>query len=355
VSEAAEGEMEEVAMEAAPAQQETSTNVPVIVARDSAISTGPPARQQQQQQQRQYYEEQPQPRGELVMEKGPVNMMIMASGGVATLAGGYFGVKFYKKRQQQLVDEYGKMMMYYVGDDELTTDCVKEYKGKIGPLINGFHKKDMFKAYAMRLAADKPLSLQALEHFQGMGKKMGINPAKALQQAAKELVPYTDPTETWERNANKPSVLGKLLWLTERCYADPATIKALRSRFPKSYGDEIIDVLQNTLTEEAYKAIIMQAGGLDAGLQPGYAELGMTQADSQGFLDRLIEEERIRKEEEEAKRLEKEEAERVEAIRQLAVDGQQKKQNLNDGRIKTHGEEPTKDEPKKDENEDDSE
>jgi hypothetical protein len=33
--------------------------------------------------------------------------------------------------------------------------------------------------------------LQALEHFQGMGKKMGINPAKALQQAAKELVPYT--------------------------------------------------------------------------------------------------------------------------------------------------------------------
>ena len=157
VSEAAEGEMEEVAMEAAPAQQETSTNVPVIVARDSAISTGPPARQQQQQQQRQYYEEQPQPRGELVMEKGPVNMMIMASGGVATLAGGYFGVKFYKKRQQQLVDEYGKMMMYYVGDDELTTDCVKEYKGKIGPLINGFHKKDMFKAYAMRLAADKPL------------------------------------------------------------------------------------------------------------------------------------------------------------------------------------------------------
>jgi hypothetical protein len=37
---------------------------------------------------------------------------------------------------------------------------------------------------------------------------------------------------------------------------DAATIKALRARFPKSYGDEIIDVLQNTLTEEAYKAIL---------------------------------------------------------------------------------------------------
>ena len=149
-------------MEAAPVQQ-TSSNIPVIVARDSAISTGPPGRQQQQQQQQQrhYYEEQPQPKGELVMEKGPVNTMIMVSGGVATLAGGYFGVKFYKKRQQQLVDEFGRMMMFYVGDDKLTNDCVKEYKGKIGPLINGFHKMDMFKSYAMRLAADKPLRFAA--------------------------------------------------------------------------------------------------------------------------------------------------------------------------------------------------
>jgi hypothetical protein len=163
VSEASD--MEEVPMEAAPVQQ-TSSNIPVIVARDSAISTGPPGRQQQQQQQQQqqrhYYEEQPQPKGELVMEKGPVNTMIMVSGGVATLAGGYFGVKFYKKRQQQLVDEFGRMMMFYVGDDKLTNDCVKEYKGKIGPIINGFHKMDMFKSYAMRLAADKPLRFAVL-------------------------------------------------------------------------------------------------------------------------------------------------------------------------------------------------
>ena len=34
-------------------------------------------------------------------------------------------------------------------------------------------------------------SLEALEHYQGMGKKMGVNPAKALQAAAKELMPYT--------------------------------------------------------------------------------------------------------------------------------------------------------------------
>jgi len=164
---------------------------------------------------------------------------------------------------------------------------------------------------------------------------------------------HTDPKETWERNANKPSVLGKLLWLTERCYPDPATIKALRGRFPKSYGDEIIDVLQNTLTEEAYKAIIMKAGGLEAGLQPGYNKLGMSQADAQGYLDRLIEEDRVKREDAAAKEAEKEEAARVEAIRQLAIDGRKKKGAA--GQIKTHGEDEKKDEPKKVESSDDGE
>jgi len=325
-------------------------SAPVIVAapprREAAISTGPPGRQQATG--KKYYEEQPQPRGELVLEKGPVNMLMVGSAGVATLAGGYFGVKFYKKRQQQLVDEFGRMMMYYVGDDQLTNDCVKEYKGKIGPLINGFHKMDMFKAYAKQVSSDKSLGVATLEHFRGMGKKMGVNPAKAIQQAAVELVPYTNPTETWERNANKPSVLGKLLWLTERCYPDPKTIKAIRERFPKSYGTEIIDVLQNTLTEEAYKAILEKAGGCSAGVQPGFAELGMSQADAEALVARLLEEERIAAEE--AARIAEEKAEeaRVLAIRELAVKGQKDKQNLNDGKIKTHGEvEKPKEQPKK--------
>ena len=348
VGEAADMDVEGPAAEAAaPVQTVEPSGAPAILApprREGTISTGPPARQQQQQQQH-YYEQAAPPKGELVMEKGPVNMMIMASGGVATLAGGYFGVKFYKKRQQQLVDEFGAMMMYYVGDDDLTKDCIKEYKGKLLPLINGFHKKDMFKSYAKKLASDKPLGIQTLEHFRGMAKALGVSPAAALKECAMELVPYQDPTEPWERNANKPSVLGKLLWLTERCYPDTATIAALRGRFPKSYGDEIIDVLQNTLTEEAYKAILEKAGGPEAGLQPGFAELGYSQAEAEALIARLIEEARIAAEEAARLQAEQEEEARVQAIRELAVKKQGEKQNINDGRIKTHGEEPKKDEP----------
>ncbi len=44
-----------------------------------------------------------------------------------------------------------------------TRDCIKEYKGKLGLLINGFHKMDMFKAYAMRLTTDKPLGVLGLK------------------------------------------------------------------------------------------------------------------------------------------------------------------------------------------------
>lgn len=264
-------------------------------------------------------------------------MMFVASGGIAAVAGGYFGVKFYKKRQQQVVDEFGRMMMFYVGDDQLTNDCVKEYKGKVGPLINGFHKKDMFKSYAMRLAADKPLGPLTLEHFAGMAKKLGVKPAKAIQQAALELVPYSDPTETWERNANKPSVLGKLLWLTERCYYDEATVTAIRKRYPKSTV-EFIDVLQNTLTEEAYKSIVGKAGGPDAGVQPGYAEIGMTEADAQGLINRWLDEARTKADEAAALAEEKAGQAKIIAIREAAIAGQAEKANLNDGRVKTHGE-----------------
>lgn len=321
----------EASVEAAVPAQASSSAPAVLIAREAAISTGPPG-QEQQQQQRQYYEEQPQPRGELVMEKGPVNMMFVASGGIAAVAGGYFGVKFYKKRQQQVVDEFGRMMMFYVGDDQLTNDCVKEYKGKVGPLINGFHKKDMFKSYAMRLAADKPLGPLTLEHFAGMAKKLGVKPAKAIQQAALELVPYSDPTETWERNANKPSVLGKLLWLTERCYYDEATVTAIRKRYPKSTV-EFIDVLQNTLTEEAYKSIVGKAGGPDAGVQPGYAEIGMTEADAQGLINRWLDEARTKADEAAALAEEKAGQAKIIAIREAAIAGQAEKANLNDGVI----------------------
>ena len=47
----------------------------------------------------------------------------------------------------------------------LRRQTIKEYKGRIGPIINAFHKGDMFKKYAIALAEQKPLSNKSLVDF----------------------------------------------------------------------------------------------------------------------------------------------------------------------------------------------
>jgi len=302
----------------------------ILIARDKAINTGPPGSEAAEQQaaaeaqaqgqgQYQYYEEQPAPKGELSMEKTHVNKMVVAAGAVAAVAGGYYGVNFYKNRQSALVEEFALSMMLYWGDDAASKETIKEYKGRLGPIINGFHKSDMFKKYAITLAESKPLSITSLRDLEANSKALGISRgavAKAIKQAGVELVPTPDPKDPWERQGNRPSVLGKLLWLTERVFPDPSTIGSLRGRFPKSYGGELVDILQGSLTEQAYKDILDKAGGPKNGLQPGYEELGFTKAEAEACVAKLAEEERIAEEEAARIAAEKAEEEKILKIRE---------------------------------------
>ncbi len=101
------------------------------------------------------------PQGELTMERSGVSKMLMVSGAVAAVAGGYYGVKFYKSRQEGLIRDFAySMMLYWVsaqklgnltrkylftlnfsqGDVKASRDTVKEYQRKIGPIINIFHR-----------------------------------------------------------------------------------------------------------------------------------------------------------------------------------------------------------------------
>ena len=84
----------------------------ILIARERAINTGPPSRQEQE---RHYYEEQPVPQGELTMEKSGVSKMLMVSGAVAAVVGGYYGVKFYKSRQEGLIRDFAYSLMLVLG------------------------------------------------------------------------------------------------------------------------------------------------------------------------------------------------------------------------------------------------
>ena len=86
-----------------------------LIEREKAINTGPPSSRKEQE--RQYYEEQPAPQGELTMEKSGVSKMLVVSGALAAVAGGYYGVKFYKSRQEGLIRDFAySMMLYWVSE-----------------------------------------------------------------------------------------------------------------------------------------------------------------------------------------------------------------------------------------------
>lgn len=148
-----------------------------------------------------------------------------------------------------------------------------------------------------------------------------------MQELTRLLAVLQDPKDPWERQGNRPSVLGKLLWLTERVHANPATIAALRARFPKSYGTELIDILQNSLTEQAYKEILDAAGGPEKGLQPGFQTLGMSKGDAEACVAKLVEENRIAAEEAARIAAEKAEEEKILKIREKkwSKEGEKKK------------------------------
>lgn len=298
----------------ASAGNSDNSNEVILIAYEKAINTGPPSRREQE---RQYYEEQPVPQGELTLEKSGVGKMLLASSVVAAIAGGYYGVKFYKSRQEGLVRDFAYSMMLYWGDAKASRITIKEYQRKVGPIINVFHRSDMFKAYVKALAQDKPLSIKSLQDLAANAKALGVSnsaAAKIIVKAGEELVPYQKPTELWERNANKPSVLGKLLWLTQRVFPEPGTIAALRGRFPAAYAGEVIDVLQRTLTEQTYKDIVNAAGGPEKGSQAGFLQLGLTQSEADGIVAAMAEEKRRAAEEAARLAAEKAEEEKVKKI-----------------------------------------
>jgi hypothetical protein len=56
-------------------------------------------------------------------------------------------------------------------------------------VINGFHKSDMFKKYAISLAENKPLSITSLRDLEANTKALGISRgavAKAIKQVRRK-------------------------------------------------------------------------------------------------------------------------------------------------------------------------
>jgi rubredoxin len=110
---------------------------------------------------------------------------------------------------------------------------------------------------------------------------LGYNPAEmgpALMMAAEAHL------------SERPSVLGKLLFLAERA-CSPAVAAPLRAKLP--YGAEYVDSLQQMLLEKTFRAAVLDSNDdLLAATIPEEAEvLGLSDADAQALLDGIQKEE----------------------------------------------------------------
>jgi len=147
---------------------------------------------------------------------------------------GYFGSKRLVRRSNSLVQEFGVVLVRYGSRPDAAASIVDEYKRKLGP---GLYRGRLFASFACALAESKPADPAAIKLFDVVRKRLGVSEIKAT----KELNRLADA-----QLRSSPSVLGKLLFLSERALGqDSVSQLTLRSLFP--YSDSVVSELQENM------------------------------------------------------------------------------------------------------------
>mmetsp|Transcript_22414 Transcript_22414/g.56874 ORF Transcript_22414/g.56874 Transcript_22414/m.56874 type:complete len:240 (-) Transcript_22414:317-1036(-) len=132
----------------------------------------------------------------------------------------------------------------------------------------------MMSKYVASLSTSKPAAAETIIALKATMAAMKISKS--------EMAPIIlDACDT--HLTERPSVLGKLLFIAERVVGANAA-EPIRAKLP--YGDEYVEALQRMLLEKAYKAAVL-AGSDDlmtATVPADAAVLEMTPADAQGWL-----------------------------------------------------------------------
>lgn len=107
---------------------------------------------------------------------------------------------------------------------------MRSFKGQLGP---GPYTPRLFSRYIAQLATDRPAGGAAIRAVRLAQRAFGVPDA---------AVPAAFEAAAEEHLADRPSVLGKLVFIAERAVGNPASVASLRGRLP--YGAEYVDSLQ---------------------------------------------------------------------------------------------------------------
>jgi len=232
---------------------------------------------QQQQQQEQAYvsvaaPEAPPPPSFIARARGPfTGLTLLATAAVAS----WQSNRLYKERQANLLEEFASTMLLYLDDVAGLKATIGSFRSQLGP---GPFKGKMFVAFAKALAEERTLSVEVVE---AMATVVGLFQLKAAA-AAELFAAVADELQ------DQPSVLGKLVFVTERATPEAAALAGLRSKFP-NWSADTVAILQDTMLVQLYKDMCK---ALPAGSPPpkGADVLKISEAEAARLMQETLDE-----------------------------------------------------------------
>lgn len=212
--------------------------------------------------------------------------------GVAWLA-----KKRFVARQEDLVDEYGQVVVLYGNTPDTKREITSEYKRKLGP---GILRGAMFASYLRNLVTEKTVVPSTIQDVSIIKALLKISDDKAVKTVNSLAATLNDA----------PSLLGKLLFIAERIVSvDHSQRLSLIPLFPYSAGT--VADLQRNMLERCYREFVneqIDANDVDEPPMAAAAALRLDPADAKALFDGVVLA-RIRRKEKEAADLAAAEAE----------------------------------------------
>lgn len=165
---------------------------------------------------------------------------------IVLLGFSWIGKKRFVARQERLVAEFGEVMALYGTSPESRRDIARDYKRKIGP---GILRTAMFSSYLHSLVTEKAIVPSTIQDVGFVKRLLRLSDDKVVN-AVNKL------GDTLKEGS--PSLLGKLLFLSERVITEPekAAQISLIPLFP--YSAETVSDLQRNMLERCFKEFVSE-------------------------------------------------------------------------------------------------
>lgn len=185
--------------------------------------------------------------------------------------------KRFSARQERLVDEFGEVVVMYGNSPDTTREIVSDYKRRLGP---GILREGMFGSYLQYLITEKAIFPSTIQDVLLVKRLLKLNDnrfVKAVNNLASTL-------------KDAPSLLGKLLFLSERTIAPEMTSKlSIIEHFP--YSPSTVADLQRNMLERCFKEFVdeeIEQNAIEGPPMEAAAALRIEPNDAQTLFDSVV-------------------------------------------------------------------